>query len=228
MPTRSPLIVFDLDGTLVDTADDLIAALNHVLVHEGAAPVAPADARPMVGHGARKLITRGLANQNRSVSPERLEELFQAFLVYYTANIAVHSKVFPGVAEALAELASQGFVFGVCTNKYEAASRRLLSLLGLADRFRTICGQDTFAFCKPDPRTLLATIQAAGGHAGTSIMVGDSRTDIDTAKAAGVPVIAVDFGYTDQHVSTLGPNLVISHYNELIGAVAHLRTAAWA
>lgn len=228
MPSLSPLIVFDLDGTLVDTADDLIAALNHVLTREGAAPVAPGAARSMVGHGARMLISRGLASQDRSVSPERLEDLFQAFLAFYNEHIAVHSKIFPGVPEALDALAAQGFALGVCTNKYEAASRRLLGLMGLADRFRIICGQDTFAFCKPDPRTLLATIQAAAGDAKTSIMVGDSRTDIDTAKAAGVPVIAVDFGYTDQHVSAFGPDMVISHYNEIVGAVAHLRARALA
>lgn len=228
MPSPSPLIVFDLDGTLVDTADDLIAALNHVLVHEGAAPVAPAAARHMVGHGARMLISRGLASQNRSVSPERMEILFQAFLAFYNDHLAVHSKVFPGVPEALDSLAAQGFVLSVCTNKYEAAARRLLGLMGLASPFRIICGQDTFAFCKPDPRTLLATIQAAAGDPKTSIMVGDSRTDIDTAKAAGVPVIAVDFGYTDQHVSIFGPDMVISHYDEIIGAVARLRAGAMA
>ncbi|MBV1708147.1 MAG: phosphoglycolate phosphatase [Hyphomicrobiales bacterium] len=222
MPASSPLIVFDLDGTLVDTADDLIAALNHVLALEGATTVARAAARHMVGHGARMLITRGLAADNRTVSAARLEELFQAFIAYYSAHIAVHSQVFPGVNAALDLLAAQGFDFAVCTNKYESASRDLLAHMRLADRFSIICGQDTFAFCKPDPRTLLATIAAAGGDPSRSIMVGDSRTDIDTAKAAGVPVVAVDFGYTDQHVSAFGPNHVISHYDELEPAVALL------
>ncbi len=222
MSPSSPMIVFDLDGTLVDTADDLIAALNHVLELEGATSVARAAARHMVGHGARMLITRGLAADNRTVSAARIEELFQAFIKYYSANIAVHSKVFPGVHEALDKLATQGFGFAVCTNKYESASRDLLAQMRLADRFSMICGQDTFAFCKPDPRTLLATIAAAGGDPLKSIMVGDSRTDIDTAKAAGVPVVAVDFGYTDQHVSVFGPSTVISHYHELAPAVALL------
>ena len=222
MSPSSPLIVFDLDGTLVDTADDLIAALNHVLVLEGAAPVARDAARHMVGHGARMLITRGLAADNRIVSPEKLEDLFQAFIAYYSTHIAVHSMVFPGVHEALDTLAAQGFTFAVCTNKYESASRDLLAQMGLAARLSMICGQDTYPFCKPDPRTLLATIAAAGGDPLKSIMVGDSRTDIDTAKAAGVPVVAVDFGYTDQHVSVFGPNAVISHFNELEPAIASL------
>ncbi len=220
LPSQPPLIVFDLDGTLADTADDLIAALNHALVLEGAAPVARSAARHMVGLGARMLIARGLASQGRSISPERLVKLFQAFLAYDVGHIAVHSKVIPCVRAARDNRAALGFGFAVCTNKDEAASGNLRDTLGLADDFHVICGQDTFAFCKPDPRTLLATIAAAGGDPRTSIMVGDSRADIDTAKTAQVPVIAVDFGYAEQHVSTFGPEMVISHYDAFATAVA--------
>ena len=222
MPNSAPLLVFDLDGTLCETADDLIATLNAILAHEGAAPVSGAAARQMVGHGARALIRRGLAASGREVSPERLEELFADFLAHYSEHVADHSFLFPGVVAALDRFAAAGYRFAVCTNKIEAPSVKLLQLLGVAGRFAAICGQDTFAVCKPHPDALLLTIARAGSDPARAIMVGDSRTDIDTAKAAGIPVIAVDFGYTDVHVSQLGPDRVISHFDALWDAVAEL------
>ena len=222
MPNSAPLLVFDLDGTLCETADDLIATLNAILAHEGAAPVSGAAARQMVGHGARALIRRGLAASGRDVSPARLEELFLDFLAHYSEHVADHSFLFPGVVAALDRFAAAGYRFAVCTNKIEAPSVKLLQLLGVAGRFAAICGQDTFAVCKPHPDALLLTIARAGSDPARAIMVGDSRTDIDTAKAAGIPVIAVDFGYTDVHVSQLGPDRVISHFDALWDAVAEL------
>ena len=218
----APLLVFDLDGTLAETAGDLIAALNHVMACEGAGQVAVAAARQMVGHGARKLIERGLAASGRSVTPERLEVLFADFIAFYEANIAVHSHLFPGVMASLDRFQAAGFAFAVCTNKMENASLLLLRHLGVIDRFAFVCGQDTFGVAKPDPSVLHRTIARAGGVAGRSIMVGDSNTDILTARAAGVPVVAVDFGYTDVHVRELGPDRVISHFDELWEAVAGL------
>ena len=215
-----PLLVFDLDGTLVETAVDLIAALNHVLAREGAGHVPVAAARQMVGHGARNLICQGLAASAHSVSPVRLEELFRDFVAFYEANIAVHSHVFPGVTEALDRFAAAGFVFAVCTNKIESASLLLLETLGILDRFAFVCGQDTFGIAKPDPLVLLQTIARAGGVPERCIMVGDSNTDILTARSAGVPVVAVDFGYTDVPVRELGADKVISHFDQLWEAVA--------
>ena len=222
LASSPPLLVFDLDGTLCETADDLISTLNVVLAHEGAAPVAGASARTMVGRGARDLIRRGLAASNREVSPQRIEQLFGDFLAHYNAHVADHSFLFPGVTATLDRFAAAGSRFAVCTNKIEAPSVKLLELLGVAHRFSAICGQDTFAVCKPHPEALLQTIARAGGIPARSIMVGDSKTDIDTARAAGIPVIAVDFGYTDVHVSELGPDAVISHFDELWDAVARL------
>ncbi len=219
MSHPAPLIVFDLDGTLADTADDLLATLNFILTREGLPSVTDAQARRMVGLGARTLIKRGFENGGSDISPARLEDLFHDFLSYYEANIAVHSRLFPGVEQALNRFEAAGFSFAVCTNKIEKPSVKLLTALGVADRFRVICGQDTFAWWKPDPRALLSTIEAAGGVASRTVMVGDSKTDIDTAKAAGVPVVAVDFGYTDVHVSELGPDQIISHFEELWEAV---------
>lgn len=218
----TPLLVFDLDGTLADTAGDLIGTLNVILAREGIAPLPLEQARPMLGAGARALIRRGMAAAGRSVTSERLEQLFVDFLDHYQDHIADHSRLFPGVEAALERFAAAGFGLAVCTNKMEAASIRLLDKLGIAPRFVSICGQDTFAMCKPDPRALLLTIERSRGDAARCVMFGDSRTDIDTAKAAGIPVVAVDFGYTDTHVSQLGPDLVISHYDAAWEAVDSL------
>jgi phosphoglycolate phosphatase len=221
-----PLLVFDLDGTLVDTAGDLIGTLNHVLTGEHIPPLPIETARPMLGMGARALIERGLSAVGRSVSPARLEEMYLAFLARYEAHIADESRAFPGVEAALDRFEAAGWTFAVCTNKIEHPSIRLLNELGLAPRFRAICGQNTFPFCKPDPRALLSTIERAGGDPRHAIMVGDSKTDIVTAQAARVPVVAVDFGYTDRHVSEFAPDRVISHFDELWDAVQSLTVVA--
>ncbi len=216
-------LVFDLDGTLAETAGDLVAALNVVLASEGIAPVSVEVARSLVGAGARALIQRGFARAGRTLEAERLDALFVDFLSYYNAHIADHSALFPGVEACLDRFASEGWRFGVCTNKLEASSRLLLRKLGVDGRFGFICGQDTFGVAKPDPRPLIETIRAIGGAPETAIMVGDSVTDIKTARAAGAPVIAVDFGYTDVPVSELGPDRVISHFDELYAAVRDLK-----
>ncbi len=223
MNAPDPLLVFDLDGTLADTADDLVATLNAIMAREGSPPIALADARSMVGMGARKLISLGFAADGKTVTPERLEELFHDYLAIYEANIAVHSKLYPGVLSALDRFADAGFEFAVCTNKSERPALKLMNELGVSGRFRAICGQDTFDWSKPDARALQATIQRAGGDITHAIMIGDSRTDIQTARNAGLPVVAVDFGYTDVPVRELAPDVVISHFDELWEAVAQAR-----
>ncbi len=221
-----PLVVFDLDGTMAETAGDLIRALNAVIEPEGLQAIAWKDARSMVGAGARALIRRAYAAQDRPLDDAQLERLFYAFLASYEANIAVESHLFPGFVDALDRLERQGFAFAVCTNKIESAARKLCVALGVADRFRTICGQDTFAIAKPDPRMLTLTIEKAGGVVADSVMIGDSLADIAAAKAAGVPVIAVDFGYTDRPVSEFNPDRIISHFDALDDAVTAVRESA--
>ncbi|MFO1136586.1 MAG: HAD hydrolase-like protein [Rhodoblastus sp.] len=216
------LLVFDLDGTLAETAGDLVGTLNFILRREGVAPIDMSDARFMLGAGAKALIQRGYAAQNIALAPARLQQLFGDFLAHYEAHIADHSFLFPGVVAALDRFEAAGWAFAVCTNKIEAPARKLLVELGVADRFRAIVGQDTFGAPKPDPRVLEQTIALAGGSPARSIMVGDSRTDIDTARGLGIPCVAVDFGYTDVHVSQLGPDRVISHFDELWDSVASL------
>ncbi len=218
----TPLVVFDLDGTLAETAGDLMGALNAVLAQDGIAALPVSQARSLLGAGGRALIQRGYATVGRSLTTPRLEELFRLFIEHYEAHIADHTTLFPGVLDSMDRLASEGFVFAICTNKLEHASVKLLTALDVQHRFRAICGQDTFDVCKPDARALLLTVEKAGGDPRRCVMVGDSITDIATAKAARIPVVAVDFGYTDKPVSELGPDVVISHFNDLDAAVHQL------
>lgn len=222
-----PTIVFDLDGTLVDTAPDLLDSLNHCLRDADLKPVDETRIRRFIGFGGRVMIERAFAAEGRSLDDAELDRLLAIFLEHYTANIPGRSHPFPGVAETLERFADAGWLMAVCTNKYENLSQRLIGALGLEPQFSAICGQDTFAFRKPDPRHLTATIELAGGNPARAVMVGDSRTDVDTAKAAGIPVVAVDFGYTDRPVEEFEPSRVISHYDELtLGLAEQLMAAA--
>lgn len=216
----APTIVFDLDGTLIDTAPDLVATLNAVFAREGWPPVPFAAARNAIGGGARMMIARGVAAEGIAVSAEKLDQLFADFIAHYSKHIADHSQPFPGLTDALDELAASGYRFAVCTNKLERLSVLLLKQLKLADRFAVICGQDTFGMQKPDPEVLRRTVAAAGGSLQEAIMIGDSATDIRTARAAGIPIIAVDFGYSDRPVSEYGPDRIINHFMQLQSAIA--------
>lgn len=221
-----PIAVFDLDGTLADTAPDLASTLNAILDGEGLPPVPLAEARGMIGHGARVMIERGLEAAGREVAADRLDTLYGRFLAHYADHLCLETELFPGVLGALDRLEAQGFRFAVCTNKIEAHSVKLLEALGIARRFGAICGRDTFAYVKPDPRHLTLTIRQAGGLVSNAVMIGDSRTDIVTAQAAGVPVVAVPFGYTDVPIASLGPDAVIDHFDELPDAVARVLQAS--
>jgi phosphoglycolate phosphatase len=222
----SPTIVFDLDGTLVDTAPDLLDSLNHSLAANDLTAVDEAGFKRFVGHGGRVMIERAHAAQQRSLAAEEHDRLLKLFLDHYTINIPGKSRPYPGVVEALDRFKAAGYLLAVCTNKYEGNSVELIGALGLARYFAAIAGQDTFAFRKPDPRHLTETIKLAGGDPHRALMVGDSQTDIDTAKAAGIPVVAVDFGYTDRHVREFEPSVVISHFDALTLDLAERLIAA--
>lgn len=213
-------IVFDLDGTLVDTAPDLIDTLNLVLAREGLPRLPFEAARRLIGGGARTLIERALAAEGRPASKPDIDRLFAGFIEHYSAHIADRSRPYPHVETTLDQLAAQGHRLAVCTNKLERLSRRLLTALNLTERFATICGQDTFGVMKPNPDVFRQTVRRAGGEPATAVMVGDSGTDVRTARAADVPVIAVDFGYTDVPIATLQPDRIISSYGELPEAIA--------
>ncbi len=216
----APTLIFDLDGTLVETAPDLVATLNTVLTRAGIAPVAYEIARNFVGGGARLMLARGIEADGRTVDAAKIDTMFADFIAHYAANVALHSRPFPGLIEALDTLSARGHRFAVCTNKLEYLSVLLLNELKLTDRFEAICGQDTFGIQKPDPEILRRTIAAAGGDVRRSIMIGDSETDILTARAAGIPVIAVDFGYSDRPISEYGPDRLISHFAQLPDQIA--------
>jgi phosphoglycolate phosphatase len=220
--SHKPIVVFDLDGTLAETAGDLVATLNVVMASEGLPQIPFEKARDLIGAGAKALIRRGFAVAGRELPEQKLEELFTLFLAHYSDNILVHTHLFDGVTDALDALAAEGFLLAVCTNKMEDHAVKLLGLLGIAGRFAFISGKDTFPVSKPDPLHLTETVRLAGGDPAQAVMVGDSRTDIDTAKAAGIPVVAVPFGYTDKPVEELGPDVVISRFSELPVAVRNL------
>jgi phosphoglycolate phosphatase len=215
-------VVFDLDGTLVDTAPDLINALNFVLGREGLPAVPLHSARNMIGAGARKLIERGLELEGRIASISDITRLTDDFIAYYADHIADASRPFEGLENALDHLERHGYRFAVCTNKLEWLSKLLLDRLGLSSRFSAICGADTFGISKPDPAILQQTVARAGGHISSAIMVGDAGPDIGVARRAGIPVIGVEFGYTDVPIAELKPDRLINHMSELPAAVESL------
>ncbi len=221
----TPTIVFDLDGTLADTARDLVSTLNVILAREGIPPVGMEQARALIGAGARPLIQRGLQVHGRSVTAARLEALYQQFLTYYHEHIADETVLFPGVLKALERISEAGWRLAVCTNKRESHALQLLEKLGIMPLFAAISGQDSYGVQKPDPRHLTRTIESAGGHPEHAVMIGDSQTDIDTAKAARLPIVAVTFGYTPVHVSTFGPDAMIDHFDGLWDALSRVMAA---
>ena len=212
MPVEA--LIFDLDGTLVDTAPDLIQATNHVLQSIGRRPVSYDEFRGFVGHGAMNLIERGTLATGDAVDFETLRRLHRDFLDYYGENISVHSKVFDGIPALLDQAKQHGLKIGVCTNKVESLSYKLLNELGLAKWFGGVVGGDTLPIMKPDPAPYREVAKRLGVDAARTIMFGDSETDIRTAQNTGVPVIAVTFGYTAMPVETFNPTHVINHFAE--------------
>lgn len=215
-------LVFDLDGTLVDTAPDLIAATNHVLEHVGVPPVDVDSLRPWIGHGAKYMIEMAIGPAGTTLTPGEHDRLLERYLAYYEENIAVASQPFEGAVAALERFQAAGAKLAVCTNKMEKMSKSLLTALDLARYFTVIAGRDTFDAFKPHPHHLLETIRMAGGDAARAIMIGDTGVDITTAKAARVPVIAVTFGYTNTPVHEFSPDAVIDHFGELEPAIKTL------
>ncbi len=215
-PAIGPAVaVFDLDGTLVDTAPDLAASVNHCLSAAGLPEVPEAVIRPFSGLGARAMLTHGFAQAGLNLSEAELEAQTACFLTFYEAHIADRSTLFPGTIEAMDRLEAEGFVLAVCTNKTERLARLLCETIGIASRFRAICGADTFRRRKPDPIHLLGTIERCGGDPRASIMVGDSRVDVDAAWASGIPSILVDFGYGVDEATRSAAGRVVASYAEI-------------
>jgi phosphoglycolate phosphatase len=215
MTAPAPTALFDLDGTLVDTAGDLTAALNVALKAGNAEPVSVDQVRTMIGQGARKLIERGFALAKRDFSADEFEDLVRLFLDYYRANIDTHSVLYPHALTMLDQLEDAGVRLAICTNKPEDMAIALMDSLGHGDRFAMIAGGDTHAVNKPDPGHLTLTLEAIGGDPERVVMIGDSFADVEAARRAGYPCIGVSFGYTDTPMRELGPDFVIDTLSEI-------------
>lgn len=217
-PLAGAIIVFDLDGTLVDTAPDIVATLNHLLASEGHPPVALAEARTMIGEGAWALLAKGFAAAGAPVPEKRRTELVERFIGHYRTRMARESRAFPGAAAALDALTADGARLAVCTNKRTDLSTQLLKDLGLLDRFAAVIGGDAAGVGKPDPAPLRLAIDRAGGLVENALMVGDSATDAGAARALGLPLVLVSFGYTATPARALSADLVIDAFAELPSA----------
>lgn len=212
---RGATIVFDLDGTLIDTAPDLVRATNEVMDRAGLPHVPLFDVRGMVGQGARALIIKAAARAGVTFSDADLAGHVAAFLDTYRAGIVDLSRPFDGVEDALEILAARGARLAVCTNKPPSLARPVLDAFAMLSRFDAVVGGDEAPANKPDARHLLHTIAVAGGAADRALMVGDSITDVQAARNAGVPVVLATFGYTHEKASALGADAVFDHYVEV-------------
>ncbi|MGH2341657.1 HAD-IA family hydrolase [Segnochrobactraceae bacterium EtOH-i3] len=224
MRLPKPTLVFDLDGTLVDSAPDLVATLNAILSEEGYRPVSDSVGRGYIGQGAKVMLTRGLEANGAAADPVRIDALYHRFIDHYVGRIAEESRPYAGVEETLEAAAAEGWNLIVLTNKLEHLAFRLLDAVDLTRRFTFIAGQDTFAAPKPDPETFRRAVLAGGGTLGRAVMIGDSRTDIDTAKNADAPVVAVTFGYTDEPVHEMAPDALVDSFAEIPAAAARVLT----
>ena len=213
------IVGFDLDGTLLDTLGDLAAAVNHTLASMDRAPLTTDAVRPMIGRGAKHMLEEGL-RASGGVPEGAVERLYPELLDFYAAHIAVHSQPFPGVVAALDQLDALGVRTAVVTNKAEHLARLLLAEFDLADRMATIIGGDTLGVRKPSPEPIRAMVARCGG--GRAAFVGDSIYDVMAAKNAGVPSVAVSFGFLDRPAGELGADHVIDHFDELVPLLAAL------
>lgn len=223
---KNATLVFDLDGTLVDSAPDLVAATNHALADLGLDPIAAETLRGTIGFGARRMILEGLNQTGRTLPEAEVDRLLARFLAYYEPNIARESRPFDGVVAALESFRSRGARLAVCTNKRLALATHLLAELNLDGLFDAVAGRDSFPVFKPHPDHVLGAIRMAGGDPRHAVMIGDTVIDVSAAKAAAVAAVVCTFGYSDQPVEALGADAVIGHFSELDAAVRRLLAPA--
>src|SRR3569623_1432373 len=219
--TDSPALIFDLDGTLADTAPDLLGATNAVLVARGRPMLDLTSLRHMVGFGARALIAQAMEASGTPVSEEEMPPLVEIFIAHYRAHIADGTRQFPGVAETLEALRARGARLGGLTNKPQGLTDLLLPRLGLDGLFAAVYGAGRKSYTKPDPRIFHEVVEDAGGAPG--VMIGDSITDLNTARGAGAPCILFSYGFTPVPAAELGADLVLDDFAALPDALARLK-----
>ena len=220
MTNPKPIILFDLDGTLIDSAPDLVETLNIILKRHGRATLTINAVKKLVGNGARALLERGF--KETGAPPENLDALSVEFIETYVPNCAVLSRPFSGVIETLKTFAKNGYRMAVCTNKPQAPSETILTELGLMQYFEVVVGGDYFPVRKPDPQHLLGTLQLMDAQGNPAIMVGDSYNDVASARNAEMPVIVVTYGYTTTPAHELGGDILVDHFSDITDAVARL------
>ena len=218
-------VIFDLDGTLIDSLPDVMNALNAVLADNGRRPVIRAEAKTMVGGGAEPLLERAFEATGEALPSARLPECVDAFTAYYRENPTTETTIFEGVVPALKELTRQGMKLGICTNKPHKSALQVLEALSLNRHFDACFGKASLAFHKPDRRHYDEVAAALGVSPDRSLYVGDSETDVETARNAGVPVVLVPFGYSRSPASDLGGDRLIQHFSELPAVVGELFSA---
>lgn len=222
LPMLSITVVFDLDGTVADTAADLIEAANTALAAEGLGPAPAAEVKKGVGYGAKAMLQCAMASLGQKMEAEQLNRLSDRLVEHYEENIAAKTRLFPGFGEAAADLREAGVKLALCTNKRERLTLRLLSKLGIGSLFDAMACGDTYPFHKPDPRHITGAVQLVGGELSAAIMVGDSEVDVAAARGAGIPVIATTFGYAAVPAGELGADAVLEHYAELTALIREL------
>lgn len=219
LKTKPSAILFDLDGTIADTALDLSATLNHLLTMAGRDPIDHSLVRHMVGQGAKALIMKGFSHTGDTPDEYEMDALFDQYLEYYSAHIADKTVLFPGALKTLTSLKTQDIPLAICTNKNIELTHALLDELKIDHFFSAVTCGDSFPFKKPDPKHLTATCDLMDADPAQAIMVGDSINDISAGLAAGMLTVGVTFGYTEKPVQEFGPDIVIDHFDEFFDAL---------
>ena len=216
-------IIFDLDGTLVDTLPDIALILNRVLVEQGLRQLTQAEIRLMIGNGAQQLIKKSFRKFRLDANDNRMNSTLNRFMDYYSANPVFHSNLFSGVVNTLKILQNNGFALGICTNKPQKITEQLLEEFSIRNFFGdAVIGGDTLTVRKPNPKHLLAVVKKTLSTPKNTIMVGDSVVDVTTSRNAKIPIIIVDFGYTANSPKQLGADIVMSKFEDLPGHIENL------
>jgi phosphoglycolate phosphatase len=224
MTTTTPrgTLVFDLDGTLIDSAPDLASSLDSLFHEMKIDPIGTAGTRRLIGNGITALVRSALESRKIVLSPEDLALAVKRFLQIYEHRLLRETRLYPTVEKHLERFVAEGWVLAICSNKAERLTRRIIDGLGLLSTFSVVAGPETFNCTKPAPQILTRTVEAAAGVSKPAILIGDSEIDIATAKAASIPVIAVSYGYSRSPLVELNPDAIVDSFDQLPAAIASL------